>query len=310
MKGGQSGSSPRVRGTLSRHRFTVPASGSSPRVRGTRFAGERVGQFRGIIPACAGNTSQGRGWSAWHWDHPRVCGEHVCFVVPVVSGGGSSPRVRGTHCKLRSGIAGQGIIPACAGNTGELVHVVPTGRGSSPRVRGTPLHRILLAGVSLIIPACAGNTDHEGEDVVWVGDHPRVCGEHDGKDVQGGGGQGSSPRVRGTPHASVLHRNDDGIIPACAGNTDSLYQSVHLFRDHPRVCGEHRVGDNVCKVRPGSSPRVRGTHAARAANRMAGGIIPACAGNTSMPYEAHTNHRDHPRVCGEHDLINARAEHG
>ena len=47
---------------------------------------------------------------------------------------------------------------------------------------------------------------------------------------------------------------------------------------------------------------MRGTHAARAANRMAGGIIPAYAGNTVRQEVLVFLARDHPRVCGEHQL--------
>ena len=36
---------------------------------------------------------------------------------------------------------------------------------------------------------------------------------------------------------SGVHRA--GIIPACAGSTDTLYAVNSDFRDHPRMCGEH-----------------------------------------------------------------------
>ena len=49
----------------------------------------------GIIPAYAGNTNFGMPFSFARRDHPRVCGEHLVFVVVVVVVG-SSPRMRGT----------------------------------------------------------------------------------------------------------------------------------------------------------------------------------------------------------------------
>ena len=51
--------------------------GSSPRMRGThsRTFGRR--EWRGIIPAYAGNTFDVLGTHTVGGDHPRVCGEHV-----------------------------------------------------------------------------------------------------------------------------------------------------------------------------------------------------------------------------------------
>ena len=41
---------------------------------------------------------------------------------------------------------------------------------------------------------------------------------------------------------------------------------------------------------------------------FAGGIIPAYAGNTRYQYQEEQRSRDHPRVCGEHDLEAAFAD--
>ena len=50
----------------------------------------------------------------------------------------------------------------------------------------------------------------------------------------------------------------------------------------------------------GSSPRVRGTHLDQTLSLNLGGIIPACAGNTTRGESEDCTTRDHPRVCGEH----------
>ena len=84
------GSSPRVRGTYSKH------SGSSPRVRGTFAFMLDNNSLNRFIPACAGNISVMEGCGLSHSVHPRVCGEHeVSFTAPTDLDG-SSPRVRGT----------------------------------------------------------------------------------------------------------------------------------------------------------------------------------------------------------------------
>ena len=51
-------------------------TGSSPRVRGTHVDDPDVERARGIIPACAGNTTTPEVSANNPRDHPRVCGEH------------------------------------------------------------------------------------------------------------------------------------------------------------------------------------------------------------------------------------------
>ena len=50
----------------------------------------------------------------------------------------------------------------------------------------------------------------------------------------------------------------------------------------------------------GSSPRVRGARRKNASGQWEDGIIPACAGSTTMRPAARAFPWDHPRVCGEH----------
>ena len=152
-----------------------------------------------------------------------------------------------------------GIIPACAGNTGGWQLLV--GRhgdhprvcgehstsmmygvacaGSSPRVRGTRRVHSRPHGADGIIPACAGNTTHDRPGAWSRGDHPRVCGEHSRPASSASNPSGSSPRVRGTQANRGHEMNRNGIIPACAGNTIPAVWRVNCARDHPRVCGEH-----------------------------------------------------------------------
>ena len=236
--------------------------GSSPRVRGTLNTIYTQESYKGIIPACAGNTPRGYRRCEDTGDHPRVCGEHPTCRPTNVWKRGSSPRVRGTLSRSGCQAPWPGIIPACAGNTswpeskltlsrdhprvcGE--HLLPVSLlfcspGSSPRVRGTPVPRVPGRWPRGIIPACAGNTRAPRPHGPPERDHPRVCGEHldelvllDLVDLA----SGSSPRVRGTPPPVGNLRNVQGIIPACAGNTFGVSIMAVPFGDHPRVCGEH-----------------------------------------------------------------------
>ena len=91
--------------------------GSSPRLRGTRLREGHEEGGRGIIPALAGNTRCRARPSRCRRDHPRACGEHDDFSQDGAAAWGSSPRLRGTLIGELDAPAGEGIIPALAGNT-------------------------------------------------------------------------------------------------------------------------------------------------------------------------------------------------
>ena len=132
--------------------------------------------------------------------------------------------------------------------------------GSSPRMRGTPVPVNTPLGVIGIIPAYAGNTFRWLNCQCLDRDHPRVCGEHNIRVFQLRFKPGSSPRMRGTRGGAGPWLAPLGIIPAYAGNTDSISDGRLRRGDHPRVCGEH-CKETVSELHPtGSSPRMRGTH--------------------------------------------------
>ena len=147
-----------------------------------------------------------------------------------------------------------------------------------------------------------------------------MCGEHIKLWLVKKPRSGSSPRVRGTLAGKKTTTVTNGIIPACAGNTDTSISvtsnlgiipacagntvwrnpNFYCMRDHPRVCGEHSDFNEMWCNHSGSSPRVRGTPVGLDSVNIAVGIIPACAGNTFCVPTRQTLKRDHPRVCGEH----------
>ena len=170
-------------------------------------------------------------------------------------------------------------------------------------MRGTRPHRPRWHSGQGIIPACAGNTWTEGLRPGDAGDHPRVCGEHAPPLACLFDARGSSPRVRGTHGRHVQNRTLAGIIPACAGNTPAKAASPSRNRDHPRVCGEHSSVDVMVSLPWGSSPRVRGTPLLSFPGTLRPGIIPACAGNTVCCHSLFGSWWDHPRVCGEHEIM-------
>ena len=92
------------------------SSGSSPRVRGTVSGAQQFFKISRFIPACAGN----RCWTVraefLRSVHPRVCGEQTRRTAPDTPDSGSSPRVRGTEYQPTITKSRRRFIPACAGN--------------------------------------------------------------------------------------------------------------------------------------------------------------------------------------------------
>ena len=173
--------------------------------------------------------------------------------------------------------------------------------GSSPLARGTPRERGRGDPGHGIIPACAGNTRPGRDSRPVPRDHPRLRGEHLKPSENYGPVEGSSPLARGTPVCVDLFDGCEGIIPACAGITESTLTWLGATGDHPRLRGEHAASDRRHQEREGSSPLARGTPGGIRTLGDHTGIIPACAGNTPRPRPTSPGSRDHPRLRGEHD---------
>ena len=303
----------------------MPLPGSSPRMRGTPHELRDGRVIDGIIPAYAGNTWNRQRQASPCWDHPRVCGEHAVLNSDALPFTGSSPRMRGTLLHHALALASGGIIPAYAGNTcetcegssdggdhprvcGEHAMVSATAlavRGSSPRMRGTQSRCRPCMRRTGIIPAYAGNTRGGSNATADIRDHPRVCGEHTSRNSSRRRMTGSSPRMRGTRHRRSVRSLRAGIIPAYAGNTGWYVSRYAARRDHPRVCGEHRILSGLVGRIQGSSPRMRGTPWPSCEDKPHPGIIPAYAGNTTSRAAPCPDAWDHPRVCGEHTGVGA-----
>ena len=176
-------------------------------------------------------------------------------------------------------------------------------------MRGTHVTGAGTSYISGIIPAYAGNTGFSNGAFCAITDHPRVCGEHNWFEDYHDVVKGSSPRMRGTLLQRVVLTDIKGIIPAYAGNTDDIIIPVRAIRDHPRVCGEHKITAGGASMEAGSSPRMRGTPFSGSLLIAWLGIIPAYAGNTSVLRAVSRSRRDHPRVCGEHTGGSQRMMH-
>ena len=182
-----------------------------------------------------------------------------------------------------------------------LVSIRSSVPGSSPHVRGAQLFGGKQVGGTGIIPACAGSTLSGCRLSRYSRDHPRMCGEHFSGHDKESCKWGSSPHVRGALTIQRPQFASLGIIPACAGSTLTLAVSRSRARDHPRMCGEHVMMMGPIAFQTGSSPHVRGAPDFPTELDQNHRIIPACAGSTNLIDLNLAAHRDHPRMCGEHE---------
>ena len=217
-----------------------------------------------FIPACAGNSRSRSASTSRSSVHPRVCGELACRNPLNEGRSGSSPRVRGTRPTSRTTSRCGWFIPACAGNSKNLL-TAGVIVAVHPRVCGELARRAPLpASARRFIPACAGNSPRPRCIMVAPAVHPRVCGELRASLLGVVNAAGSSPRVRGTQSGLRERSRPRRFIPACAGNSERRFVGHRRTPVHPRVCGE-LIPDSITSSSSfGSSPRVRGTRSAPA----------------------------------------------
>ena len=133
------------------------------------------------------------------------------------------------------------------------------------------------------------------------------------------------PRIRGE-HSCGRRLSDlcEGIIPAYAGSTNHLCQSMGLVRGSSPHTRGALIATAPYPLNQEDHPRIRGEHRRRyRSNQQHAGIIPAYAGSTclellylyhvsgSSPHTRGARIRlradeqgrgDHPRIRGEHDI--------
>ena len=231
---------------------------------------------------------------------------------------GLSPRVRGNRYRRRRGARFLWSIPACAGEPtngvrgdqeqrvyprvcgGTPVIIVGGGRsiGLSPRVRGNPDVVAVAPNAHGSIPACAGEPRGGTIRQRMPEVYPRVCGGTPSLSRRWYSAAGLSPRVRGNPADTARTAIDDGSIPACAGEPRLVPSHQPRPAVYPRVCGGTRPRKFAPCLSAGLSPRVRGNPVGVKSVSLAGGSIPACAGEPPWTKARRWNAPVYPRVCG------------
>ena len=101
--------------------------------------------------------------------------------------------------------------------------------GSPPLARGIRRGDEIVADYTGITPACAGNTFQCIPEIRHRKDHPRLRGEYLSKIMKQEVHSGSPPLARGIPAWGWTYDINDGITPACAGNTLKKSLIYNLF---------------------------------------------------------------------------------
>ena len=117
--------------------------------------------------------------------------------------------------------------------------------GSPPRMRGKGLSGKRGRRRLGITPAYAGKSHADHHLGNHRRDHPRLCGEKYGPSAPGLRRWGSPPRVRGKVLCLQSGNVIVGITPAYAGKSCPPQAPTFTRQDHPRVCGEKAVPENV-----------------------------------------------------------------
>ncbi|SCQ64137.1 Hypothetical protein PFR_JS9-2_2043 [Propionibacterium freudenreichii] len=193
-----------------------------------------------------------------------------------------------------------GLTPAYAGSTACVPWIGGPARGSPPHMRGAHRGGDPLPCVGGLTPAYAGSTpSHQGRPGQWRA-HPRICGEHSRRLVDGEHRQGSPPHMRGALSQVVGCLIKRGLTPAYAGSTPPKLLRRSASRAHPRICGEHLTRREPLRESCGSPPHMRGALARTDRRHTVGGLTPAYAGSTWCADPCRRLGRAHPRICGEH----------
>ena len=106
-------------------------------------------------------------------------------------------------------------------------------------------------------------------------------------------------KVHKMNHSDLCSR----ITPAYAGKRHSLFHSTEVEQDHPRLCGEKPKPTPTTLTIMGSPPPMRGKESRSCARCGILRITPAYAGKSISHHVPQLVKQDHPRLCGEKELV-------
>ncbi len=257
----------------------------------------------GSIPAYAGEASRPSPSKSIARVDPRVRGGGLIFTNQLTICKGRSPRTRGRRLPAYRLQRLRGSIPAYAGEAADRRcdddddQVDPRVRGGgrprggasssrkgrSPRTRGRPPHQPHRTADLGSIPAYAGEAGHGLRTFAHRRVDPRVRGGGPMKSYTHQKIEGRSPRTRGRRHAFSSLCFHSRSIPAYAGEAGDHEPPRLNLKVDPRVRGGGKTSYSIVPTMAGRSPRTRGRQDDGIDRGLAGGSIPAYAGEASNP---------------------------
>ncbi len=193
--------------------------GLPPLARGAHRCGHRLRFLSGPTPACAGSTPELLHPTSRRQAYPRLRGEHLKMLPPVIAALGLPPLARGAPQELHALPAQPRPTPACAGSTTTRLPSAPPIR-AYPRLRGEHLNdeprKLCLRGLPPLArgarmvwrsspasvgptPACAGSTQRLIAPASQCAAYPRLRGEHRASASTVTDRAGLPPLARGAP---------------------------------------------------------------------------------------------------------------
>ena len=137
------------------------------------------------------------------------------------------------------------ITPAYAGKSAQLEGASPLAQ-DHPRVCGEKQASTGARHTDRrITPAYAGKRVKISLKFRASEDHPRVCGEKFQRSIRLPVRSGSPPRMRGKGVRHLCEMLFTGITPAYAGKSFLIYFFARYIQDHPRMCGEKSLCDQL-----------------------------------------------------------------
>ena len=219
------------------------------------------------------------------------------------AGEGSIPAWAGEPRPGAAAAAPQAVYPRVGGGTPSVAVDLVTGYGLSPRGRGN--HDVLYpsSGVRRSIPAWAGEpvdplVEQEQREV-----YPRVGGGTNWDKGQQYWPYGLSPRGRGNPTRYSSDQLVTRSIPAWAGEPSQTLGYSRAARVYPRVGGGTYLNRAQQTAFEGLSPRGRGNHKDVSSRSLLPRSIPAWAGEPLDKRLERHGFGVYPRVGGGTGLL-------
>ncbi len=194
---------------------------------------------------------------------PVYAGETNAKQLPAWKAGGTSPCMRGKHCRKRAGRFYSTEHPRVCGGNKWCGACGASGLGTSPCMRGKRLW------------GCGGQ--------VYNAEHPRVCGGNCRVLCRGDEATGTSPCMRGKRCGrGCPHRRLIGTSPCMRGKPCGQPCLPLALPEHPRVCGGNPRLEDTTSLPNGTSPCMRGKLVERYVNETSGiGTSPCMRGKRS-----------------------------